>query len=165
MGYGSEFLDFDGSLRRMRRVREESMRDSEPSYFVKKPSISELKKECNVKGNMTAIIKPTNACNLACKYCSAESGKSKGTMSSKTLKNSLTKLAKFNGNTDEGKNNETSLVWHGGEPLMMGRRFYRKAMRIQEKLKDEGYVFKNNIQTNGTLLDKRWVDFLYENDF
>jgi uncharacterized protein len=55
--------------------------------------------------------------------------------------------------------------WHGGEPLMAGIDFYRKAVALQQKYKPEGKILSNGLQTNGTLLNDEWCRFLSENGF
>ena len=44
--------------------------------------------------------------------------------------------------------------WHGGEPLLAGIDFYKKAVALQKKYKPDGRVIINGMQTNGTLLDR-----------
>jgi len=55
--------------------------------------------------------------------------------------------------------------WHGGEPLMAGLDFYRKAVALQKKWKHAGRTIINGIQTNGTLLDESWAKFFAEENF
>jgi uncharacterized protein len=55
--------------------------------------------------------------------------------------------------------------WHGGEPTLAGIGFYRRVVELQERHLPPGWRCVNNIQTNGTLLDKRWCSFLAENHF
>ena len=59
---------------------------------------------------------------------------------------------------------EVTFNWHGGEPLVLGLDFYRKAMELERKYADGKTVF-NTLQTNGTLLTPEWADFLRENRF
>jgi uncharacterized protein len=55
--------------------------------------------------------------------------------------------------------------WHGGEPLMAGIDFFRKAVAIQKKHKPAGRTILNGVQTNGTLIDWNWASFLSEEKF
>ncbi|MBQ3882257.1 MAG: anaerobic sulfatase-maturation protein [Bacteroidales bacterium] len=59
---------------------------------------------------------------------------------------------------------EVTFNWHGGEPLILGLDFYRKAVELERKYAD-GKVLHNTIQTNGTLLNAEWADFFRDNDF
>lgn len=52
------------------------------------------------------------------------------------------------------------VVWHGGEPLLAGRAFYERAFAIQAELAPPGWTWLNSFQTNGTLLDDNWADFI-----
>ena len=63
--------------------------------------------------HMTVIMKPTNQCNLRCKYCyHAENGYSNDKMSEATLQKTIAVTAPFV--------KHITYNWHGGEPLMMG---------------------------------------------
>jgi uncharacterized protein len=55
--------------------------------------------------------------------------------------------------------------WHGGEPLLAGLDFYRKAVTLQKKLNWSERRIINGIQTNGTLLNEAWCRFLAEEQF
>ncbi len=59
---------------------------------------------------------------------------------------------------------EIHFAWQGGEPTLAGVGFYRKVVELQKKLADGKTIF-NAIQTNGTLLDDEWCDFLAKNGF
>lgn len=64
-------------------------------------------------------------------------------------------------------NHQLNVIFHGGEPLLWGYDNFILAMSLEEKLieKYPNFIFKNSIQTNGFLLDDRWIDFLSENKF
>jgi uncharacterized protein len=60
---------------------------------------------------------------------------------------------------------EIGFSWHGGEPLLAGIDFFRKAVQLQRKYKPSGRIVLNGIQTNGTLLDEEWCRFLSAEGF
>lgn len=61
--------------------------------------------------------------------------------------------------------NIVNFSWHGGEPLLAGIEFYRKAVAFQKKHRPSGATFNNGIQTNGTLLNDEWCRFLASEKF
>jgi uncharacterized protein len=60
---------------------------------------------------------------------------------------------------------EVTFGWQGGEPLLMGLDFFRRAVALQAKYRKPGMRVVNALQTNGTLLDGAWCRFLREHDF
>lgn len=56
-------------------------------------------------------------------------------------------------------------VWHGGEPTLAGLGFYRRVVELQREYLPAGWTALNNLQTNGTLLDDAWCEFLAGNGF
>ena len=109
------------------------------------------------------IAKPVGPiCNLHCEYCyyldKAElfAGDERFKMSDSVLRDYLAQaIAGAHGSP-------VHVVWHGGEPLLAGRAFYERAFAIQAELAPEGWRWLNSFQTNGTLLDDRWADFIAE---
>ena len=61
--------------------------------------------------------------------------------------------------------NEVNFAWQGGEPTLMGVDFFRRAVELQRKYARPGMNISNAFQTNGTLLDDEWGEFLHENNF
>ena len=59
---------------------------------------------------------------------------------------------------------EVTFNWHGGEPLVMGLDFYKKAVEFQQKYKGDK-VIRNTLQTNATLVTPEWADFFARNRF
>jgi uncharacterized protein len=55
--------------------------------------------------------------------------------------------------------------WHGGEPMLAGLKFYRKAVALQKKYNTAGRKIINGMQTNGTLVNAEWCRFLAEEQF
>jgi uncharacterized protein len=54
-----------------------------------------------------------------------------------------------------------SIAFHGGEPLLMGIKFFEKTLSHHAFKRG---VLRASVQTNGLLLDERWIDFLDENN-
>ena len=55
-------------------------------------------------------------------------------------------------------------TWHGGESLLRGIDFYRKALKLQQQY-GRGREIANCIQTNGLLLNDEWCRFFKDNNF
>jgi uncharacterized protein len=55
--------------------------------------------------------------------------------------------------------------WHGGEPTVLGLDYFRKIVALQRKHQPSGRRITNGMQTNGTLLDEDWCDFLAAEGF
>ena len=60
---------------------------------------------------------------------------------------------------------EIWFAWQGGEPTMLGVDFFRRIVALQEQYGPVGRTIRNALQTNGTLLDEEWAEFLKANDF
>lgn len=57
-----------------------------------------------------------------------------------------------------------SFAWQGGEPTLLGVNFFEKVLALQRRYAD-GRSIENALQTNGTLLDDGWGEFLARNGF
>jgi uncharacterized protein len=111
---------------------------------------------------MTKPIGPI--CNLDCKYCfylekeklfpSNENFK----MSDEILESYI---RQYIGSQSSA---EISFAWQGGEPTLLGVDFFRKVVALQRKHAD-GKRISNALQTNGTLLDDAWCEFLAAHEF
>jgi len=55
-------------------------------------------------------------------------------------------------------------TWQGGEPTLMGVDFFRKAVQLQKR-HGAGKTVRNTLQTNATLIDGEWAQFLAEEKF
>lgn len=103
-------------------------------------------------------------CNMDCAYCYYLE-KSELYKGRKGYKMSEELLEKF---TDAYIHCQTApfvqFTWHGGEALLRGIDFYRKALKFQQKY-GRGREISNCIQTNGLLLNDEWCRFFKENNF
>ena len=59
---------------------------------------------------------------------------------------------------------EINFAWQGGEPTLLGMEFFRKVVELQQKYAG-GRKISNALQTNGTLLDDEWCEFLAAHKF
>ena len=55
---------------------------------------------------------------------------------------------------------ELSIVWVAGEPLAVPVSFYEHVFDVQMRLAPSSSVIKNYFQTNGTLLNQAWCEFI-----
>jgi uncharacterized protein len=60
---------------------------------------------------------------------------------------------------------EMEFVWHGGEPLLAGKEFFRMVGEYQSRWDAQGKRTMNFLQTNGTMIDEDWADILKDLHF
>ena len=103
-------------------------------------------------------------CNSRCDYCfycdetEKRKQESYGFMSEETLKNIIRRtLPRAEGGI--------SYAFQGGEPTLRGLDFFRKVIEFEKSYNKHGIRIQNALQTNGTLLNEEWCDFLAENHF
>ncbi len=112
------------------------------------------------------LAKPTGAvCNLDCTYCfflSKQALYPDGSfrMADDLLERYLSQLFEAHSAAPE-----VVVAWQGGEPTMMGLDFFRRSVRIAERLRRPGQRVAHTIQTNGTLLTDEWGAFFAEHGF
>ena len=120
----------------------------------------------HISREFQVFVKPVGAdCNLKCKYCyylekdNLYGGKKPHLMADDILERYI------NQHIDASTEDIIHFSWHGGEPLLAGIDFYRKALKIQSVNCPAGKTILNGIQTNGTLLTVEWCRFLAEEGF
>ena len=115
---------------------------------------------------MHVMVKPTGPlCNLDCTYCYYLS---KQELLAKPVNTSISDetLEVFIRQYFESHNyKEVVFSWQGGEPTLLGVDFFKKVISLQKKYCPSHVRFENDLQTNGTLLDDNWCEFLYEHNF
>ncbi len=112
---------------------------------------------------MTKPIGPI--CNLDCKYCFYLE-KEKLFPGSENFRMTDAVLEQYVRQYIEQQDvPEISFAWQGGEPTLMGVKFFRRVVELQKKYCPVGKRVTNAFQTNGVLLDDEWGGFLRENNF
>jgi uncharacterized protein len=122
-----------------------------------------------MKRSFQLMLKPIGpVCNLKCDYCyylekvSIYEDKMNAIfrfiMTSEVLEKFIRNY--IFSQTDD----EILFTWQGGEPLLLGIEFFKKAVDIQKRYADGRRIY-NSIQTNGTLITEEWTDFLANNNF
>ncbi|MCQ2154112.1 MAG: anaerobic sulfatase maturase [Bacteroidales bacterium] len=110
------------------------------------------------------MVKPAgSACNLGCTYCyylekAALYGGRERVMDEDLLEAYIKQYFEAN------ESDEVSFCWHGGEPLLLGIEYFRKALALQKKYADGRRVL-NSLQTNGTKVNDAWCRFFHTNGF
>lgn len=108
---------------------------------------------------MTLIVKPTLRCNASCRYCAAHSSDEEiADMSPAILRLLFARIGEY---LPREAGDEISILWHGGEPLLMGRAFYQSAAEHQERYcsADTGRI-RHAMQTNLTLMTGAFAETL-----
>lgn len=104
---------------------------------------------------ITPIIMVTKNCVLNCSYCYVES-KNKDIISLELVYKILNEIIEYN------KSN-TTIIWHGGEPLLAGIDFFKDVIQYLNH-RFPTIKISHKIQTSGLLITDDWVNFFKEND-
>lgn len=112
------------------------------------------------------FVKPVGAsCNLACNYC-YYLNKSDFYDESATGRMSEELLEIYIIQHIQASSAQTIFFsWHGGEPTLAGLNYFRRIVELQQKHLPENRFVLNGIQTNGTLLNDAWCQFLKKENF
>ncbi len=111
----------------------------------------------------TMVKSAGSACNLDCHYCyyldkALQYGGKQAVMSEELLEEYTKQYIEANDIED------ITFCWHGGEPLLLGVDYYRKAIEFQKKYAGNKRIH-NTLQTNGLLVNEAWCNFFAENNF
>ena len=113
-----------------------------------------------------AMVKPAGAeCNIDCTYCFylhktelLQHGKH-ARMDDALLEQHIRQYI------EAQTGDQVVFSWQGGEPTLMGLDFFERVVALQRQYRKPGQRIENDLQTNGLLLDARWIDFLKRNRF
>ena len=110
------------------------------------------------------MIKPAGSlCNLDCHYCYyLDKAEIYNGMQPRMTEEMLETITRQYIEANDVPH--VTFNWHGGEPLVMGLDFYRKAMEFQQKYSG-GKTIHNTLQTNGTLITREWAEFFKQHNF
>ena len=109
---------------------------------------------------LSIIFKPTSRCNLRCRYCYAarERKDFDGMMSIEEAKRAFDWIRTY---CEKLHVKEVTVIWHGGEPLLMGLPFITECVDYYTNmLNDISIKVRNQIQTNLTLTTDDFVPLL-----
>ena len=111
------------------------------------------------------LIKPaSSSCNLRCKYCfyhsiaENRSVASYGIMSNEAAELLIKKSFGY-------AENVCTFAFQGGEPTLAGLEFYRNFVQLVKQYNIKKIDVNFAIQTNGTVINEEWADFLFKNNF
>jgi len=102
------------------------------------------------------------ACNLACRYCYYPQDETPvNKMDDARLEQFIRRYIA----AQPAGAREINFVWQGGEPLLAGLSFYKKALALQARYAPDGVTISNSLQTNGTLINDAWCRLFREHGF
>lgn len=99
------------------------------------------------------VIQSTSFCNIDCSYCYLPNRAARTRMSDGVLEAIAAKILQSN-----LVGRELSVLWHAGEPLVLGPAYYETAFAILRKGAPASLALTHKFQTNGTLLTRQWCD-------
>ena len=105
------------------------------------------------------VIQPTPFCNLDCDYCYLPDRANRDRIAPELLDRIFawvfaSGLARV----------PFTVVWHAGEPMVLPPSFYAGALAALDRHNVGGLRVAHAFQTNATLVDEPWCDFIAERD-
>lgn len=107
----------------------------------------------------TVILQASPRCNLRCKYCYLNDLGNKNHMSLDDIKIIFTNIKK---NIRNRKSVE--IIWHSGEPTLLGSQYFRLAIEILENIYSDSSI-NFGMQTNGTMINRDLIDLFLQKKF
>ncbi len=106
------------------------------------------------------LTKPVGPiCNLDCKYCFYLEKEALYPQVSKWAMTDDVLEAYVRQYIEAQPADKVHFAWQGGEPTLLGVDFYRQVVQLQARYAN-GKTIENALQTNGTLLNDAWGEFL-----
>jgi uncharacterized protein len=104
------------------------------------------------------ILQATPFCNLDCTYCYLPNRHLARRMNITVLEDTARRVF-----ASQAVGDHFTIVWHAGEPMAMPISFYQQAIEIFDRHNTRGVRVRHSIQTNGTMIDQDWCDFIKAN--
>jgi len=101
------------------------------------------------------IIQPTPFCNINCDYCYLPDRNLTNRLTRDIFRNLIEQVF-----TSGLVQQQLSLVWHAGEPLVLPPSYYADLLTAFDELRISRDRVRQSIQTNGTLLSDAWCEFI-----
>ncbi|MBR3754359.1 MAG: radical SAM protein [Clostridia bacterium] len=115
---------------------------------------------------VSLMIKPASSlCNLSCEYCFYRDVSEHrehlgfGIMTKDTARVLIEKALEY------ADGESVAFAFQGGEPTLAGLDYFRFFVNTVKELNQKKSPVFFSIQTNGTVLDENWAEFLHENGF
>lgn len=105
------------------------------------------------------IVQPTTFCPLRCTYCYLPKRHLNQRMTPAIARAIADHIP-----VEWSAQAPVEIVWHGGEPLAIGRARLAELLEPFEPLRDQGRI-RHVVQTGATLIDDAWCALLTEYDF
>ena len=109
----------------------------------------------------TLILKATEKCNSDCYYCDVVYKQQSGaSMSPDVLEAVFVRIDEY---LKACPSEKIELLWHGGEPLLVGPEYFRLALTFQDKhCPETKYRIQHAMQTNMTCFTEEFVHVFHE---
>ena len=105
------------------------------------------------------VIQPSPFCNINCDYCYLPNRTSSRRMEFSVLDRTMARVF------ESGLAGPPFvLLWHAGEPLAVPVSWYEQAFEIINRFPGAKEKVMHSFQTNGTLIDDRWCEFIKKHD-
>lgn len=103
------------------------------------------------------VIQPTPFCNIDCSYCYLPDRLSRKRITPVVLDRLFAEIF-----ASGLARQPFTVVWHAGEPLVLPPSFYAEALTLLDRHNTARLSVAHSFQTNGTLLDEAWCDFIQQ---
>jgi uncharacterized protein len=105
------------------------------------------------------VLQASPFCNINCDYCYLPHRTSTRRMSMQVLASAIEKTY-----ASDLVRGELTIIWHAGEPLAVPISWYEEALDTISLTAPSGANIVHSIQSNGTLLNQAWCDFIRRHD-